>query len=264
MREADVGISVDNAVDIAKEAADLVLLKKDLRILEKAVLNGREIFGNIMKYIKITISSNFGNIFSVLLASIFLPFLPMQPMQLLFLNLIYDISCLAIPSDKMDQEYLRQPQKLDSKEVKNFMVWFGPISSIFDILTFVVLYFVIIPQALGARYFSLLSFQQHNFIAIFHTGWYLVSLWTQTLVLHTLRTEKIPFLQSRSSLAMFLVTTITLIIGTIIPYTKLGLALDFSPMPKEFWFYLSMVVVLYLLLTTLVKNIYLRKYKKLL
>ncbi|NMA15722.1 MAG: magnesium-translocating P-type ATPase [Erysipelotrichia bacterium] len=264
MREADVGISVDNAVDIAKEAADLVLLKKDLRILEKAVLNGREIFGNIMKYIKITISSNFGNIFSVLLASIFLPFLPMQPMQLLFLNLIYDISCLAIPFDKMDQEYLRQPQKLDSKEVKNFMFWFGPISSIFDILTFIVLYFVIIPKALGGEYFNLLSNQQRNFIAIFHTGWYLVSLWTQTLVLHALRTKKMPFLQSRSSLVMFLVTTITVTIGTIIPYTKLGLALDFRPMPIEFWLYLLMVVVLYLLLTTIVKNIYVKKYKKLL
>jgi Mg2+-importing ATPase len=264
MREADVGISVDNAVDIAKEAADLVLLEKDLRILEKAVLNGREIFGNIMKYIKITISSNFGNIFSVLLASIFLPFLPMLPMQLLFLNLIYDISCLAIPFDKMDQEYLKQPQKLDSKEVRRFMVWFGPISSIFDILTFIVLYFVIIPKASFGGYASLSANEQLGFISIFHTGWYLVSLWTQTLVLHTLRTEKIPFLQSRSSVTMFLVTTLTVIAGTIVPYTKLGMALDFRAMPVEFWFYLLLMVMLYLLLTTVVKYVYVRKYQKLL
>ncbi|NLO00625.1 MAG: magnesium-translocating P-type ATPase [Bacteroidales bacterium] len=264
MREADVGISVDNAVDIAKESADLVLLEKDLGILEQGVVNGREIFGNIMKYIKITVSSNFGNIFSVLLASIFLPFLPMQPMQLLFLNLIYDISCLSIPFDKMDQEYLRQPQRLDSGGVRRFMVWFGPISSIFDILTFLVLYFVIIPKSLGGGYLNLTLYEQLIFVSIFHTGWYLVSLWTQTLVLYTLRTEKMPFLQSKPSLPMFLVTGLTVAAGTIIPYTKLGVALDFRPMPPEFWYYLLVVVFLYLLLTTVLKNIYVRKYKKLL
>lgn len=263
MREADVGISVDNAVDIAKESADLILLEKDLRILEKGVINGREIFGNIMKYIKITVSSNFGNVFSVLLASIFLPFLPMQPMQLLFLNLIYDISCLSLPFDKMDPEYLREPQRLEADEVKHFMIRFGPISSIFDVLTFLVLYFIIVPNSLGATYPSLSAQEKLIFISMFHTGWYLVSLWTQTLVLHTLRTEKIPFLQSKPSLLMFITTSLTVALGTIIPFTKLGVALDFSPMPKEFWTYLLVVVLLYLLLTTIVKNIYVRKYGKL-
>ncbi|HPY75052.1 MAG: magnesium-translocating P-type ATPase [Planctomycetes bacterium] len=264
MREADVGISVDNAVDIAKESADLILLEKDLGILEKGVINGREIFGNIMKYITITVSSNFGNIFSVLLASIFLPFLPMQPMQLLFLNLIYDISCLSIPFDKMDPKYLRNPQKLNSDEVRRFMLWFGPISSIFDILTFFALYIIIIPKFLGSGYRSLTGDEQLIFISIFHTGWYLVSLWTQTLVLYTLRTKKIPFLQSKPSLPMFLVTGCTVAVGTIIPYTKLGVALDFISMPVDFWFYLLTVVFLYLSITTIVKNIYIRKYGKLL
>lgn len=264
MREADVGISVDNAVDIAKESADLILLEKDLGVLEQGVVNGREIFGNIMKYIKITVSSNFGNIFSILISSIFLPFLPMQPMQLLFLNLTYDISCLSIPFDKMDKEYLREPQILDADEVRHFMIWFGPISSIFDILTFGFLYFILLPKSLGGVYSSLSLSEQVIFISMFHTGWYLVSLWTQTLVLYTLRTKKIPFIESNPSLPMLVVTVSAMLIGTIIPYTKLGAALNFSPMPIQFWYYLLAVVFLYLSLTTVVKNIYVKKYKRLL
>lgn len=263
MREADVGISVDNAVDIAKESADLILLQKDLGVLEQGVVNGREIFGNIMKYIKITVSSNFGNIFSILISSIFLPFLPMEPMQLLFLNLTYDISCLSIPFDKMDKEYLKDPQRLDSDEVSHFMMWFGPISSIFDILTFGFLYFILIPKTLGNGYSNLSLSEQVIFISMFHTGWYLVSLWTQTLVLYTLRTQKMPFIESNPSKPMLLVTLLAILVGTSIPFTKLGHALHFMPMPVEFWYYLLAVVFLYLLLTTIIKKIYIKKYKKL-
>ena len=152
MKEADVGISVDTAVDIAKESADIILLEKDLMVLEQGVIEGRKIFGNIIKYIKMTASSNFGNMLSVLAASIFLPFLPMLPIQILVLNLIYDISCISIPWDNMDTEFLRHPRKWDASSIGKFMVWMGPISSIFDIITYIILYFVICPAVCGGSW----------------------------------------------------------------------------------------------------------------
>src|SRR5699024_5628052 len=215
-----VGISVDNAVDIAKDSADVILLEKDLMILEKGIILGRKVFGNIMKYINATTSSNFGNMFSVLIASIFLPFLPMLPMQLLFLNLLYDISCMSMPWDNVDEEYLKAPKKWESSSIQRFMIWFGPTSSIFDILSFAVL-----------------------FITLFPSVWFFVSLWTQTLVLYTLRTKKLPFIESRPSTVMTFFTLLGIVIGTIVPYTQLGTALDLTALPGTFWLLLLGIVI---------------------
>lgn len=264
MRAADVGISVDNAVDIAKDSADVILLEKDLMVLEKGIVSGRKVFGNIMKYINATTSSNFGNMFSVLVASIFLPFLPMLPMQLLFLNLIYDISCMSIPWDNVDAEYLRAPKKWKASSIQRFMVWFGPTSSIFDIVSFVFLFFVICPQAAGGSYAALGAEGQAVFIAIFHTGWFVVSLWTQTLVLYALRSPKIPFLESSPSFIMTTITLLGIVIGTLVSYTNLGVALDLTILPNNYWFLLITIVVTYLLLVTLVKRYYIKRYGELL
>ncbi|MDK6728160.1 MULTISPECIES: magnesium-translocating P-type ATPase [Aerococcus] len=261
---SDVGISVDTAVDIAKESADIILLEKDLMILEKGVVSGREIFGNIMKYINITTSSNFGNTFSILMASLFLPFLPMMPTQLLVLNLIYDIACISIPWDRMDASYLKEPKNWDASHVKNFMIYFGPISSIFDVLSFVALYHWIIPQVLNGTYWSLSTGQQAIFEALFHSGWFVVSLWSQTLVLHMLRTEKLPFIQSRPSFIFTTITTIGIIFGSLLPRTKLGFYLGLAPLPGSFWLLLVAIVISYLVLVTLVKHFYVKHYGKLL
>ena len=193
LREADVGISVDSAVDIAKESADIILLEKSLMVLEEGVLEGRRTFGNIIKYIKMTASSNFGNVFSVLIASAFLPFLPMLPIQLLTLNLLYDFSQTSIPWDDMDPEYLRVPRKWRADDIGRFMVFIGPISSIFDITTFLVMWFVF-----GAN-----SPAQQT---LFQSGWFIESLLTQTLIVHMIRTAKMPFVQSRATLPVLLTT----------------------------------------------------------
>lgn len=264
MRAADVGISVDNAVDIAKDSADVILLEKDLMILEKGIILGRKVFGNIMKYINATTSSNFGNMFSVLIASIFLPFLPMLPMQLLFLNLLYDISCMSMPWDNVDEEYLKAPKKWESSSIQRFMIWFGPTSSIFDILSFAVLFLIILPQFLGGNYSSLNSETQELFIALFHSGWFVVSLWTQTLVLYTLRTKKLPFIESRPSTVMTFFTLLGIVIGTIVPYTQLGTALDLTALPGTFWLLLLGIVIAYLILVTIVKYYYVKRYGELL
>lgn len=264
MRAADVGISVDTAVDIAKESADVILLEKDLMVLERGILSGRRIFGNIMKYIKATTSSNFGNIFSVLIASIFLPFLPMMPIHLLFLGLIYDISCLAIPWDRMDAEYLEAPKKWTSDSISKFMLWFGPTSSIFDITSFALLYFVMAPQVLGGNYPTLLEDQQEIFMGLFHAGWFVMSLWTQTMVLYALRSKKLPFIQSNPSLPFFLITLLGIIVGTAVPFTNLGNAIGLLSLPSNYWLGLILTVLAYLVLVTIVKHYYIKKYKELL
>ncbi|MGX6961439.1 magnesium-translocating P-type ATPase [Vagococcus xieshaowenii] len=264
MKEADVGISVDTAVDIAKESADVILLEKDLMVLEKGILSGREIFGNIMKYVKTTASSNFGNMFSVLAASIMLPFIPMLPIQILFLNLIYDLSCISIPWDKMDNEYLEKPKKWDASSIGKFMFWFGPTSSVFDITTFILMFYVICPQVMGGSYASLDPVQKVGFIALFHAGWFVESLWTQTLVLHALRTPKIPFLQSNASFIMTTITTLGILVGTILPFTSFGTNLDLAPLPGNYWTWLVVTVIAYLLLVTIVKHFYIKKYGELL
>lgn len=264
MRAADVGISVDTAVDIAKESADVILLEKDLMILEQGILSGRKIFGNIMKYIKATTSSNFGNMFSVLVASIFLPFLPMMPIHLLLLGLIYDVSCLAIPWDKMDAEYLEAPKKWTSDSIGKFMFWFGPTSSIFDITTFALLFFVMAPQVLGGNYSALPEDGQEIFMGLFHSGWFVMSLWSQTMVLYALRSKKLPFIQSNPSLPFFLITMLGIVIGSIVPFTVLGESIGLLALPVSYWFGLVLTVLAYLTLVTIVKHYYIDKYGELL
>lgn len=264
MKEADVGISVDTAVDIAKESADVILLEKDLMILERGILSGRTIFGNIMKYVKMTASSNFGNMFSVVVASIFLPFLPMLPLQLLFLNLIYDISCMSIPWDNMDKEYLEEPKKWDSTSIGSFMKWLGPTSSIFDITTYALMYFIICPAVAGGPFHTLNADQQVLFIAVFHAGWFVESLWSQTLVIHTLRTPKMPFLQSNASFILTTVTSLGIALGTVLPFTAFGERLDLAPLPSNYWGFLAITIVAYLVLVMFVKKIYVKRFGELL
>ncbi|WP_054199132.1 magnesium-translocating P-type ATPase [Clostridium baratii] len=254
MRAADVGISVDTAVDIAKESADIILLEKDLMVLEGGVLEGRKTFGNIIKYIKMTTSSNFGNMLSVLVASAFLPFLPMLPIQILVLNLIYDISQIVIPWDNMDEDYLKVPRKWDASSIARFMVIFGPTSSIFDITTFLVMWFV----------YGCNSALNPHLVSLFNTGWFVESLWTQTLIIHMIRTKKIPFIQSRASSPVIAMTVIALIVGTIIPFTALGGALQMTELSTSYFGILIITVIAYMLLCQLVKKIYIGKYKELL
>ena len=254
MRAADVGISVDTAVDIAKESADIILLEKDLMVLEGGVLEGRRTFGNIIKYIKMTTSSNFGNMLSVLVASAFLPFLPMLPIQILVLNLIYDISQIVIPWDNMDEDYLKTPRKWDASSIARFMVIFGPTSSIFDITTFLVMWFV----------YGCNSASNPHLVSLFNTGWFVESLWTQTLIIHMIRTKKIPFVQSRASSPVIAMTVIALIVGTIIPFTGLGGALQMTELSTSYFGILIITVIAYMLLCQLVKKIYIGKYKELL
>src|SRR5699024_1794359 len=195
MKAADVGVSVDTAVDIARETAAVVLLEKDLMVLEQGVLEGRRTYANMIKYIKMTASSNFGNMFSVLAASAFLPFLPMEPIHLILLNLIYDISCTAIPWDNVDEDFLKRPREWDSSSISSFMKWIGPISSIFDIVTYLVMFFIICPQVVGAGYNEITDpAMRAQFIALFQAGWFIESMWSQTLIIHLIRTPKIPFI----------------------------------------------------------------------
>lgn len=264
MKASDVGISVDTAVDIAKESADIILLEKDLMILEKGILSGRAVFGNIIKYIKMTVSSNFGNVFSVLVASIFLPFLPMTALQLLVLNLIYDISCISIPWDNMDDEYLKSPRHWDAKSIGSFMKWLGPTSSIFDITTYFLLFYLIGPQVFGGSYHSLSPEKQVLFVAFFHAGWFVESLWSQTLVIHALRTPKIPFLQSRASFIVMTITTLGILIGTVLPFTSIGQSVGLVPLNASYFFWLLLTIVAYIALVTVVKNLYIRRYQELL
>ncbi|MEA5004166.1 MAG: magnesium-translocating P-type ATPase, partial [Christensenella sp.] len=216
MKSADIGISVDNAVDIAKESADIILLEKDLMILEEGIIEGRKTYANMNKYIKMTASSNFGNMFSVLAASALLPFLPMMGAQLIFLNLIYDLSCTSIPWDNVDEEFLKKPRKWDASSVGSFMLWIGPTSSIFDWTTYAIMYFVFCPLFVsnGILYNDLANHftgaelirMQTNYTALFQAGWFVESMWSQTMVIHMIRTPKLPFIQSRASVTLTLLT----------------------------------------------------------
>jgi Mg2+-importing ATPase len=263
MRESDVGISVDTAVDIAKESADIILLEKDLMVLERGIIEGRKISGNIIKYIKMTASSNFGNMFSVVVASSFLPFLPMKPIQIIFLNLIYDISCIAIPWDNMDTEYLKKPRKWDVSSISKFMIWIGPTSSVFDIATYIIMFFIICPAVFGGPY-GAPGVDKILFASLFSAGWFVESLWSQTLVIHMIRTPKIPFIQSRASLPLILLTTASIAFGTIIPYTPLGIAIGMYPMPAIYFAWLIGMILCYMMLATLLKKMFIRKFGELL
>jgi len=239
LKAADVGISVNNATDIAKESADIILLKKSLSVLEDGVVEGRKTFANIIKYIRMGASSNFGNMFSMTGASLFLPFLPMLPIQILLNNFLYDISQLAIPTDRVDRDYLLKPKRWDIRSLARFMVFFGPISSIFDFLTFWVLYHV---------YKATPSF--------FHTGWFLESLITQTLIIHVIRTEKIPFLESASSPFLMIMSVSIIGIGLIIPFGPLAAAFGFVEPPSSYLVVLFFMVLGYLTATQTAKQVY--------
>ncbi|MCL2833358.1 MAG: magnesium-translocating P-type ATPase [Treponema sp.] len=264
MRVADVGISVDTAVDIAKESANIILLEKDLMVLEEGVIEGRKIYANIIKYIKMTASSNFGNMFSVLAASAFLPFLPMLPIQILILNLIYDICCIAVPWDNVDLDYLRKPRKWDASSISRFMLFIGPVSSVFDIITYGLLFFIICPRALGGSYASLGPAEQLVFAMLFHTGWFIESMWSQTLVIHMIRTPKVPFIHSRASSKVTMATILGIIAAAVIPYTLFGETVEMVRPPLSIFPYLGAVILAYMFLVTIVKKIFVRKYGELL
>lgn len=262
MKAADVAISVDTAVDIAKKSADIILLHKDLMILEKGVQIGRQVFGNTMKYIKITLSSNFGNILSILVASSFLPFLPMLPIQLLILDLMYGTSCLSIPFDTMNKHYLSEPRKWSTKKLPKFMFYFGPTSSIFDIITFALLFFMVCPQVTGTIYAAASTTQKLIFSAIFFTGWFIESLWTQEMVIHALRDPKLPFIKQHATAIVTWATIGMAVVGTVLPFiTPIVKAIKFGPIPMYFLAIVFLLLILYIALTTLVKKWYLKSEK---
>ena len=263
--EADVGISVDTAAEAVKESADVILLKKDLNVLEEGILEGRKAFFNMSKYIKITASSNFGNIFSIVIASVFLPFFPMTSVQLLLLNLLYDTLCLVLPWDYVDEDTCSQPLEWSGRTLGRFMRFFGPISSIFDILTFVFLFLFFCPSICGGSFASLTGTgEQAKFIALFQTGWFLESMWTQVLILHLLRTEKLPLFQSKPSLPVMVATTLGILFFTVLTFTPIGHLIGLNALPSAYFGFLFVVLVLYLLLVSLAKNWYVKKYHELL
>jgi Mg2+-importing ATPase len=247
LRAADVGISVDTATDIAKESADLILLEKDLMVLEEGVTEGRKVFANIVKYIRMGASSNFGNMFSVLGASAFLPFLPMAPIQVLTNNLLYDFSQVPIPADAVDEEQVARPRPWNIAEIRRFILFIGPISSIFDYTTFFVMLWVF-------------KCWDPSHASLFQTGWFVESLMTQTLVIHVIRTNKVPFLQSRASLSLTLTTFAIMAVGIWLPYSPLSSALGLTHLPHLYWPILMLTLLCYLGLTQVIKVWLLRKH----
>ena len=244
LKSADVGISVNTAVDIAKESSDIILLENNLLILEQGVMEGRKVFGNIIKYIKMAASSNFGNMFSMIGASAFLPFLPMLPIQVLTNNLLYDFSQTTIPTDVVDKEWMIKPRKWAIDELKRFILFIGPISSIFDYITFFMMWFV---------------FDCKNNPELFHTGWFVESLFTQTLIIHVIRTNKIPFIESRASWPLTLTSILIVIIGAWLTISPLAGILGFVPLPPLYWLLLLFILICYLTLTQLIKNWLIRR-----
>ncbi|HBV40025.1 MAG TPA: magnesium-translocating P-type ATPase [Erwinia sp.] len=247
LRDADIGISVDSAADIAKESADIILLEKNLMVLEQGVIKGRETFGNIIKYLNMTASSNFGNVFSVLIASIFLPFLPMLAIHLLIQNLMYDFSQLALPWDKMDKAFLRKPRKWDAKNIGRFMLWIGPTSSLFDVATFLVMWHVFAANSVAHQ-------------ALFQSGWFVEGLLSQTLVVHMLRTQKIPFIQSCAALPVMVMTGLVMVSGIVIPFSPLGKAIGLTPLPWHYFPWLAAMLIGYCLVAQGMKRLYIHRF----
>jgi len=247
LRAADIGISVDSAVDIAKEAADIILLEKSLMVLEQGVLEGRRTFANMLKYIKMTASSNFGNVLSVLVASAFIPFLPMLPMHLLVQNLLYDISQIAIPFDNVDEEQLRQPLRWQPDDIGRFMVFFGPISSVFDITTFAMMWFVFKAQTPAQQ-------------TLFQSGWFVVGLLTQTLIVHMIRSPKLPFVQSRAATPLLVMTGAIMAVGIFLPMGPLANYFKLQALPPLYFVLLPFIVLGYMALTQAMKGIYRRRW----
>ncbi|MEX8192538.1 magnesium-translocating P-type ATPase [Comamonas guangdongensis] len=247
LRAADIGISVDSAVDIAREAADIILLEKSLMVLEQGVVEGRRTFSNMLKYIRMTASSNFGNVFSVLIASAFIPFLPMLPMQLLVQNLLYDISQIAIPFDNVDEELVAQPLRWNPQDLGRFMVFFGPISSLFDMLTFALMWFVFHANTAAHQ-------------TLFQSGWFVVGLLTQTLIVHMIRTPRIPFLHSRASWPLLATTAAIMAIGIFLPMGPLADNFKLQALPASYFPWLIVILLAYAVLITLLKRVYIRRY----
>jgi Mg2+-importing ATPase len=267
LRAADVGISVDTAVDIAKESADMILLEKNLMVLEEGVLEGRKVFANIMKYIRMGASSNFGNMFSMLGASAWFPFLPIQTIQLLTNNLLYDFSQVPIPTDNVTAQYIAKPRPWQMGEIAKFIIFIGPISSIFDYTTFCVMWFyfkcshagLVPPPELAVR-FTHAADPDHTYAAaLFNTGWFVESLMTQTLIIHVIRTNLIPFVQSRASWQLTLTTILIMAVGAYLPYSPIASGLRFVPLPWQFWPFLAITLVCYVGLTQVIKQWMVRK-----
>lgn len=249
LHQADVGISVDSAVDIAKETADIILLEKDLMVLEEGVIEGRKTFGNITKYIKMATSGNLGNMISVIVASIFLPFFPMLPVHILAQNLLCDFSQMGIPFDNVDAEYLKKPQKWETKSIESFMIGLGPLSSLFDILCFLVLWFII-----GANTMELAP--------VFQCGWFVFGTISQIVVVHMIRTAKVPFLQSNASAPLYISSILVIVIVLIIGFTNLSIALDLQALPLHYMIWLGILVIGYCIATQLMKILYIKKFKE--
>ena len=258
LKAADVGISVDSAVDVAKEAADIVLLEKSLLVLEEGIIEGRKVFANITKYIRMGASSNFGNMFSVVGASYLLPFLPMQPIQILTNNLLYDFSQTGIPSDRVDEELVARPLHWNIDNIKRFMVFIGPISSIFDYATFALMWFVFQCSLFGDA--SLGAGQRLHFASLFQTGWFVESLLTQTLIVHIIRTRRIPFIESRASLPMTLTTLAVMGIGAWLPYSPFAGALGLVALPPVYWAWIASFLVAYGAITHVVKTWFMKRF----
>jgi len=249
LKAADVGVSVDTGSDLAKEAADIIMLEKDLTVIHEAIKIGRVTHGNTIKYIKMGASSNFGNVFSVLYAAAWLPFLPMLPIQLLTQNLLYDFSQVAIPWDRMDPEYLLTPKKWDPKGIARFMVFIGPISSIFDASTFVIMWF----------YFGC---NNPSLQVPFQSAWFTEGLITQTLIVHMIRTPKFPFIQSIAALPLLIGTSIIIILSIAIPWTPLGKVLGMTGLPGLYYAYLLGANIGYFFLVNIAKVLYIKAFKE--
>jgi Mg2+-importing ATPase len=247
LREADVGVSVDTGADIARESADIILLEKSLLVLEEGVLLGRQTYGNTIKYIKMAASSNFGNVFSVLVASVWLPFLPMLAIHLLIQNLLYDISQAGIPFDRMDDDYLTKPRPWQVNDLGRFMLLIGPISSVFDLTTFALLYFLFGANAPEKQ-------------ALFQSGWFVEGLLSQTLIIHLIRTARVPFFQSTAATPLLLLTVAIMAAGIAVPFSPLGAAVGLVPLPWGYFPWLAATLVGYCALTQVVKTWYIRRF----
>ncbi|PEI34112.1 magnesium-translocating P-type ATPase [Bacillus wiedmannii] len=249
LKQSDVGVSIHTADDIVKESSDIILIEKDLHVLEDAIVEGRTTFGNILKYIKMTASSNFGNVLSLLIASAFLPFLPMLPIQILCQNLLYNLSQLSIPWDKVDNEFLVKPRSWDTKDLFRFIIFIGPVSSVFDIIIFIVMW-------------NVFSANIPEMQSLFQTGWFVVGLLTQLLIVHMIRTQHIPFLQSTAARPVLMLTGLVMFIGISLPFTSLGTQIGLTPLPFNYFLWLLGILTMYALVTQFIKRIYIRKFNR--
>ena len=247
--KADVGISVNDATSIAKEASDIILLRKSLKVVYDGVIEGRKVYGNIMKYMKMALSASFGDCFSVLIASIFLPFLPMIPIQFLLQDLLYDLSQTAIPFDDVDKEFLITPHKWDTSDLKRFMVIMGLVASVIDVVAFLIFYFV-------------LGFNSDNVI-LFQTAWFIEGVISQTMIVHFVRTSKIPFIESIANKYLLLSTSLCIIASILLPIILVNIkSFHFAYLPVAFYFYVIILLILYMVVEEIVKRLYIKKYKR--